>query len=650
MIKKICSVIACLVCALLILTSSYAASDIRVTGLLDKQTVDVDDELRYTIQIVGDVTTASRPQLPPVPGFDVHYVNRTSNFRFLDGESVPEVNYMYVFVPQSVGTYTIPSFDVILSGTRYTTLPLDVTVVSLSNKNERTQPYRAPYVGSNTNMPFTKDLSVPDETIQVTENSAPRVMAEDANVFARLEVDPQTAYPNQQITLLYRIYVNADYAYTAYYKGFYEEPVFESFWVEDLTDEKSLKREEIFIKGKRFLRADVKKLALFPIRSGDFELPPVTIRVEIQKVEQKGEISNALFDDNFSGTQVLARREVRQLETAAYPIRVNSFPMENKAETFNGVSGDFKMTAFADKTEVKINEPIVVTVVIEGKGNIETLSAPSFPQTTKDFTLFETRSTTEKNIANDQVRGKKTFQCVFLPSNVGDLEIPIVSFDYFSTKYTKYMVLQRGPFPVNVKPLTTLDDATSLSKVRIVPDELKSTVQLESNDIRYIKREWSNTPRKMKVVSFLLLGIDFFLLIVTSAVLIIKKRESVFDADPTLKRKHFAYYHFSKRLKELHALKKKKSMQFFELAMSLMNSYFADIFNSSPHGLTFETVVTKLKTLSVSDECLAHCQIVYSICNQIKYASSQTKDEAFKTVSDALIAVVDHVEKVVKNG
>jgi hypothetical protein len=630
-----------LICVSVLGLSCLSAQDITVMAFFDKKTVDVDDEIKYTIKIVGDVGSMARPQLPAIDDFDVYYISRSTNFAFIGGKSVPEVQYSFVFVPQEVGTYRIPAFDIQANNMIFKTDETVLSVVSLSGSKKRSKPYRHPHVPSSTNIPFSKNSPVQNhETLP--QRPAPLTKGADKNLFVMTTVDKDTVYPNEQITLTYTLLTRVDLQY----QGFDQEPDFKGFWIEELTDEKNLVRDETYFEGQRYLRADVRKIALFPTEPGTYALDLGTLKAQVQKVAAPNDAVDSFFDDDFFGQSVLSKREERILTTTPVSVTVLDFPLENRPEHFKGASGDFRISGYVDNTQIKINTPLVLTIVIEGKGNVETIQTPVISGPLNDFSLFETKTSVEKSKVNEQMRGKKTFQYTFLPTRAGELIVPEVFFAFFHLKYQKYMTLSRGPFSISVAAGRSDSSDQELSKKQIIPDELKDTIRTETLDIQYLKQTFRDDhARSIRIRNFLFL-IDAGLLAALIIIAMRKRREKIFASNASLRRKEYAYESFRRQYKEIQKERKNTDPRFFERAALVLDHYFADKFDLSPYGLTWDVIKSQLESVEISSDVIAQCDTFYETCNMARFTSAQLSRNDYEEIDALLKTIGAKLEKL----
>jgi hypothetical protein len=101
---------------------------------------------------------------------------------------------------------------------------------------------------------------------------------EDDNIFVQAWVDRKTLYQNEQMLLTYSLYTR----YDTRYEGFEKEPETSGFWIEEFPMDRDVPRETVKVNGKRYVKADVKKLALFPTSPGNYTIQPGSLKVSIR--------------------------------------------------------------------------------------------------------------------------------------------------------------------------------------------------------------------------------------------------------------------------------------------------------------------------------------------------------------------------------
>ncbi len=580
-------------------TASYVAwaAEVQVAGLVDKNQAQVDEEVAFTIRILGTRGNIQAPHLPAFQGFESFYTGRTSQFTFVNGKSNSTVEFNYVLVPKVAGRFALDSVEVWVEGKRYQTQPIELEVsgpqVAQPQAPQLQAPARLGMGASAPPLPAMQQGSA-NAGPSASASGPPPMVVQDDNIFVKAATDKTTAYPNEQILLTYTLFTR----YDTRYEGFEEEPSVSGFWIEDFPLEKDLGRDTVSLNGKRYVKADIRKSALFPTAAAQYTIQPGVLKVSIREQPKNTTMFDDFFDDSFfSGSGLFARRSERLLKPNPIVINVRPFPEKGRPASFNGAVGHFRMTATADKTEVKQNEPVSLKLVIEGEGNIETLAKPSVPELT-GFKIYEGDSSSELFKTSGNLGGKKTFEIIFIPTEAGELGIPPMEFNYFDPKRETYQTLRSPAFSLKVIPS---DEPFQLPQEVLEREAFKKEVRLESKDIRYIHEEFP-TGHDRKIETFilgLLAGANLVGMFFVGTALVRKRQEEIFSRDIALKRRTTARQIAERRLRNLKSLVRSKKMeeadQFLGEAEKILSEYLSNKFNASAYHFTREWREEKLQ-------------------------------------------------------
>jgi hypothetical protein len=119
-------------------------------------------------------------------------------------------------------------------------------------------------------------------------------------------------------------------------------------------------------KGETHLIVEVRRLAV-PLRAGSLEIPPATLDVE-EGVRFRRDL--------FGGRRPTQVRKWRSTDRARR-LFVKQIPADRMPESFAGAVGSgFSLTVSADRTVVKVGEPIALHFELRGDGNLETAALP----------------------------------------------------------------------------------------------------------------------------------------------------------------------------------------------------------------------------------------------------------------------------------
>lgn len=395
-------------CALLlwswaVLTTTAQGADVSVRANLSRGVSAIGDAVQYQIKITG----ARRVENPPeinVNGLVIRYAgpSETSVMRFRNGSFSAErtVTLVYQVVPERNGTFTIPAATIEADGKTYRTEPVGLTV----------QPSTAPDA--------TSDPS--------------------AVGFAEFVVPKTTAFIGETIPVELRLHVDARVRWQPVAMPEIEG---EGFTKQKLPEPT---REQVVKNGREY-DVLIFKTAITPSRAGKITLGPTEIPYNARVPRARRSSPRSLFDlfdDDVFGDPFLSSTQQMKAAVAALEITVKPLPVAGKPRDFSGAVGSFQFTAEGNPKQVKIGDPVTVTMRVSGKGNFDRVTAPAL----KDPTGWRTYPPSSTFKAGDEVgyTGTKTFEMAVVPETP-KTTMPVFHFSYFDPLAEKYVTLNSEP-------------------------------------------------------------------------------------------------------------------------------------------------------------------------------------------------------------
>lgn len=622
------------------------AEDISVTSNFDRRSARVNEEINLKISIAGAVGNVQAPRLPSFQGFDTFYTGRASHITFVNGQSSSNVEFSYVLIPKTPGRFTLQPIDVAVQGRTFRTESVEIEVLAGAppaaprvpvNQPPRTVPQTTQPV-SQPPLPSAGGFSSPVQAPPAVPSS------NDDNIFVQAWVDKPEVYQNQQVLLTYSLYTR----YDTRYEGFEEEPVVSGFWIEEFPMERDIEKQTVKVGGKPYVKADVRKMALFPTAAADYTIRPGKIRASIRQQPQQQSIFDDFFDDSFfNNGGFFARRENRLLEPSAIQVKVKPLPEAGKPAGFNGAVGDFRLTASIDKKDIEQNEPVTMTLSIEGAGNIETLNKPNLPEL-PDFKVYEADTSSQMFKTGVVISGRKTFEVVFIPKKAGNVMLPVLEFSYFNPYQERYVTLKTPDFQLQVRPSTkNFELPSGLSQ----QDIFKKDVQVESRDIHTI-RETVTSGRAGSLFEMLyrgLAGLNIFLTLLFLAQLWRARIQDIYDKDHALRRRRTARQTAAagvQRLKK-RVRKDEEGAVYFQEVDKVLTQYLTDKFNLSAYGGTrFEIEAKLLEILGAEDSLYEEILQIHRICDESRFGQVNVSREEKEKAIDVVSRTVQKVEKL----
>lgn len=617
---------------------SLQAEEVRVAASLDKRSAQVGEEVRLSIRVTGQSMNLQAPRLPQIDGFESYYTGRASHISVVNGVTSSAVEFSYTLIPQKTGRFTLKPIDVQAGQNTLRTEPLDIEVSGGSSQPP------LPVL----QQPATQAGSFPISQPMHQDPVSSVAPGTDDNIFVQAWVDRKTLYQNEQMLLTYSLYTR----YDTRYEGFDREPETSGFWIEEFPMDRDVPRETIRMNGKRYIKADVKKLALFPTAPGNYTIQPGSLKVSIREEPQGSSAFDEFFSDSFfTGGAFFARRQNRLLAPPPIQLVVKPLPEKGKPASFQGAVGAFRISASVDKDQVKQNEPVTLKVVIEGEGNIETITRPKLLPLT-GFKTYDADTNAKLFQAENVIGGTKSFEVVFIPKEEGHVFIPPLEFSYFNPRQEKYVTLRTPNFPVQVEHSEqNFQMPQEMAGNAIFQKQVKS----EGKDIRYIHEKLPDVfpARAAKRAYEMLRWSSLFLFVLLLVFWVRDRQDRLYSKDEALRRRKTARGTASAnmtRLKKLaRSVKDEDAAAFFVELEKAMIQYIADKWNLSTYGVTRQDLEEMLAAhFGAEDAHLKDLFELYRLCDESRFAKGTTPEASKKIGLKIFEDTVNRIERMRK--
>lgn len=128
-------------------------------------------------------------------------------------------------------------------------------------------------------------------------------------------------------------------------------------------------------------------------------------------------------------------------------IEVKPVPAEGQPALFNGAVGQYDFALEASNTDVRVREPIEVTMTITGRGVLERVAPPPLGEIEELTSGFRVP---EGSIAGIVESGRKRFTFKIAAKHVDVTEVPAIPFVYFDPQAEEYVTRWSDPVPIEV--------------------------------------------------------------------------------------------------------------------------------------------------------------------------------------------------------
>ena len=531
---------------------------------VDRQRLQKGDVLQLMIEVSGAKN---------FPKIELDEINNNFDFvggpyeqtsiEFINGKMKDTKTLTWTLSPRKIGNLTIPAIQGSINGKRFVSKPIKIMVAN-----------------------NLKDSS-------------------EKSVFILAEVDKESVYLGEQITLTYKLYKDLNTKISGIDQ--FQMPDFNGFWVEEIFTPQRLQYQSknVLFEGRKYQVANLGQRALFPIASSQHIIPPVSIKTQIEKKKKKTK-RDPFFDPFFNS--FFTETKTKIIRSNKKTITIKQFP-EPKPNDFNGAVGDFKINVAIDQKEIEVNNGIMFTIFLEGTGNLGLFTLPKveFPQALE---AFPPNDDYKKDVFRNQITGSQKLEYVLIPRRPGHFEIPMIKMSYFNLKLDSWSSIETIPLKIKVTGENVKgNNSTGLTKkeIELIGEDIRF-IKTKSNRINTFENKFS-----LAVYLFYYLSIIIFLLpIILTKIMKIK----LFKVDDRRRKNAI-----KKSLKIL----KTKNHDSFSTASKAIYVFLQDKLLLSTKNLDPITVNRILINL-IDDKILEELINILKICDAGKYSATHKEE------------------------
>ncbi len=415
-------------------------------------------------------------------------------------------SYSYTLAPTAKGKLRINQATIIIGGKTYKSLPEDIEVTAAVDK--------------------PSDQMTADDIA-------------DENLHLVAEVSKSNPYMNEAITVVYKLYVSPSISVSNYQP--LDNPKYNNFWSQDIKVT-SLNAKNGTFKGKPYRYVILKRVVLYPQKSGKLDIEPLSLDVTVDVPTNKRD---------FFGGRVYAQTN-KTVSAGNRTINVKALPLENQPADFNGAVGDFDFSVTTSKPSLNASESLQAVVEVTGKGNLKLFKLPEL-DLPSSLEVYEPEFTEGVRTTLGGMQGKINNSYTIVPSFRGKYPLPSIPFSFFNPNTETYTTLNSSEIIINVLegPNSAASGDLNMSSTN------KQSVIAANSQFNFIKLNANLSPvsntyffRSNLFYSLLLLP----LLFIPLAILFRKKREEIASdvmGNKVKKANRLAKRYLSKAKKEL---------------------------------------------------------------------------------------------------
>ncbi|ASO04524.1 MULTISPECIES: BatD family protein [Arenibacter] len=382
---------------------SYAQNDETVTFEmnLSKDVLGINERLRvdFTMNRDGDNFVP-----PDFEGFRVLMgPSQSISSSWVNGVRSFSKTYTYTLAPTARGKFTIKQATIVIKGETYKSLPKEVEV--------------------------TAAVERPDG-----EKTVDDVADESLHLVA--EISKTSPYLNEAVTVVYKLYASPSIDVTNFRA--LDNPKYNNFWSQDIPVTKYDVQNTTF-DGKSYRSVILKRVVLYPQKTGELEIEPLSLDVSLQIPTNKRD---------FFGGRIFAQTN-KTVSAGNRKINVKPLPTEGKPADFSGAVGEFQFSVTTSKTHLNASESLQAKVAINGKGNLKLFEIPGL-NLPSSLEVYDPEFNESVRTTLSGMEGNVSNSYTVVPTFKGKYPIPSIAFSFFNPKTEKYQTLSSGEIMINV--------------------------------------------------------------------------------------------------------------------------------------------------------------------------------------------------------
>lgn len=551
--------------------------------------VGVRETVTLTIRLEGAALSDLVPPEPPsTKGLVLQRPTPATqrNISFSDGRLTRSVTFRWSYHPVRPGTAQIYPVEVTVHGTTYATDTIDIQVVSQAQRAQQAPPPSG----------RTPQRPVPSRPSLITEQE----------LFIRAEPEARRAHQNEQVTVAYHLYFREGIQLR--HSRLANAWDATGFWREELEVESRPIPRSVTVDGRSYQTIVLKRVALFPTRSGSLWIDPLEIETEARVTSRLRGRIDPFYSPPHAYESVLVSSDSLMIQSEPLPA--------GAPDVFNGAVGTFRLRASVHPTEVHVGRPVRLRVRIEGAGNIATLQPPAV-EPPDDFEMYDPEEQTSIDRSGAHVRGTKTFTYVLVPRSIGTYTLPPAAFAYFDPEADRYRTQRAMPTEVRVIGDDAATTAVSTTGSGLPLDDVAGIMTEPQSWIRTEKRPLYLSPWPYAAVLAPLLAVSGFVAA--------RRRTTVSRSDPAPAR-DAVYLKQARRCME-----HRKPEACYDAIERAVLDLIGKRLNVGVAGLPRAQLDAQLARRDVPGRAREALFELLDVCDQARYSPAESSEQAMQS-------------------
>ena len=349
---------------------------------------------------------------------------------WINGERTYSKTYTYFLAPKKRGSTNIGQASIEVKGIIYKTSPIEINV--------------------------TAAVDVPKDP-----NDPEYLASESIDLVA--EISKTDPYLNEAISVVYKLYIAENTGIRTWNE--IDKPRYNDFWSQNI-DVKELKVQEGLYKGENYRFVVLKKTVLFPQKTGELSLEPLTLDISVEVPSNRRDIFGRRATTTVNRTVTAGNRN----------IKVKPLPKQGRPENFSGAVGEFDFKVESSKKTLTASEAFNLKLEVSGKGNLMLFELPE-PILPSSLEIYDPEHSEDIKTSLNGTKGRILDNYTIVTNESGQYPIPPISFSFFNPKTKRYETINSEKIIINASenPYVSKNNVDNISQDNISKIESKDS-------------------------------------------------------------------------------------------------------------------------------------------------------------------------------
>lgn len=349
---------------------------------------------------------------------------------WINGERTYSKTYTYFLAPKKRGSTSIGQASIEVKGVIYKTSPIEINV--------------------------TAAVDVPKDP-----NDPEYLASESIDLVA--EISKTDPYLNEAISVVYKLYIAENTGIRTWNE--IDKPRYNDFWSQNI-EVKELKVQEGLYKGENYRFVVLKKTVLFPQKTGELSLEPLTLDISVEVPSNRRDIFGRRATTTVNRTVTAGNRI----------IKVKPLPKQGRPENFSGAVGEFDFKVESSKKTLTASEAFNLKLEVSGKGNLMLFELPE-PILPSSLEIYDPEHSEDIKTSLNGTKGRILDNYTVVTNESGQYPIPPISFSFFNPKTKRYETINSEKIIVNASenPYISKNNVDNISQDNISKIESKDS-------------------------------------------------------------------------------------------------------------------------------------------------------------------------------